>query len=254
MNWFDSHCHFDIDKRDSVSATLAAAREAGVTEFLVQGTNMENCPFAVELAEREQGVYAAVGMHPHDAEKPYDLTLLRQWWQNDRVLAVGEIGLDYYYDFAPREAQRAMFAVFLQEAVTAGLPVIMHCREAVQDGLQIVRDNLPEGHPFEVHSFSGTPDEAAQWLELGAMMSVNGMLTFKKADNIRRILEIIPDERLLLETDTPYLAPVPLRGQENTPANIPIIGTFAAELRGMTPEAMARLTTENAHRFLNIQC
>ncbi|MBQ7175802.1 MAG: TatD family hydrolase [Victivallales bacterium] len=253
MHWFDSHCHFDIDKKETVSATLASSREAGVLEFLVQGTNMENCPFVVELAERETGAYAAVGMHPHDAEKPYDLGLLRELWQHEKVLAVGEIGLDYFYDFAPRESQRAMFAVFLQEAVTAKLPVIIHCREAVQDGLQIVKDNLPKGHPFEVHSFSGTEDEAAQWLEMGAMMSINGMVTFKKAENIRRILELIPNERLLLETDTPYLAPVPLRGQENTPANIPIIGKYVAELRGIAPEEMARLTTENTHRFLNIQ-
>ena len=132
------------------------------------------------------------------------------------------------------------------------MPAIIHCREANEDGIAIVKDNLPPGHPFEVHSFSGTADEAAAWLELGAVMSVNGMVTFKKADNIREILSIIPDERLLLETDSPYLAPVPLRGSENTPANIPIIGRYVAELRGMEPEQLAALTTGNAHRFLNI--
>ena len=250
--WFDSHCHFDIDKRETASATLELARQAGVAEFLVQGTNMENCPFAVDLAEHERGVYAAVGMHPHDAGNACDLSLFRQWWACERVLAVGEIGLDYYYDFAPRDAQRKMFAIFLQEAANARLPVVIHCREAAQDGMQIVRDNLPKGHPFEVHSFSGTEDEAAQWLEMGAMMSVNGMITFKKAENIRRIMAMIPDDRLLLETDAPYLAPVPLRGQENTPANIPIIGNYVAMLRGTAPESLAKLTTDNAHSFLNI--
>lgn len=250
--WFDSHCHFDLETRGTVAATLAGAREAGVMRFLIQGTNMENCPFAVELAETEQGAYAAVGMHAHDAEKEYDLGLLREWWSRPRVLAVGEIGLDYFYDFADREAQRRMFAVFLQEAVKAKLPVIIHCRDASDDGLRIVKDNLPPGHPLEVHSFSGTVEEALAWLELGAMMSVNGMVTFKKSDNVRAILDVIPNERLLLETDTPYLAPVPLRGQENTPANIPIIGRFVAAHRGMDETQLAALTTNNALRFLNI--
>ncbi len=251
--WFDSHCHFDLERPDEALSALEKAVEAGVTGCLVQGTSMRNCPFVIELAHRVPGVYAAVGIHPHDAEGPKDIEQMRKWWKDEKVRAVGEIGLDYFYDFADKAAQRSVFAEFLQEAADAGLPVVIHCREAFQDGFAMVKDCLSVGHPFEVHSFSGTADEAEKWIELGAMMSINGMVTFKKADNIRAILDVIPDERLLLETDSPYLAPVPFRGKENTPATIPVIGAYVAERRGMSPGELALLTTGNALRFLNIE-
>ena len=250
--WFDTHFHIDLEKATLAHDIFKAARKMDVRLMLLQSTSLEDTPFTIGLADKEDGVYATAGLHPHTADTPYDMALLKELAAHSKVKAIGEIGLDYYYDFGDRTKQRIMFADFLKLAVECNLPAVIHSRDAFEDTYAIVQDNLPQGHPFEIHSFTGSVDESLQWLQAGAMLSVNGMVTFKKADNVREILHHIPLDRLLLETDSPYLAPVPLRGQENTPASIPLIGAKVAEELGLSVEQVAELTTENGRRFFNI--
>jgi len=249
MYWFDTHFHISPEKEPLATAMLAEARAVGVRLFLVQGTSLEDCPVAARIAQHEEGAMATAGLHPEAVETFTDLTPWRALLAAPKVVAVGEIGLDYHYGAETAALQRQVFAVFLRLAADTGLPAVIHCRDAFADCLELVKANLPAGHPFVIHSFTGTPAEASQWLELGAHISVNGMVTFKKADNIRESLAVIPLERLLLETDSPYLAPVPFRGHENTPANIPIIGEKVAELKGVSSEEVARITTGNGLRL-----
>lgn len=250
--WFDTHFHIDLDKAPFAHQIFEDARQKDVRLMLLQSTSLEDTPSTIGLADKEDGVYATAGLHPHTADTPYDMAFFKKLAFSPKVKAIGEIGLDYYYDFGDRAKQRIMFADFLELAVETHLPAVIHSRNAFEDTFAIVQDNLPQGHPFEIHSFTGTVDESLQWLQAGAMLSVNGMVTFKKADNVREILHHIPLDKLLLETDSPYLAPVPLRGQENTPANIPIIGAKVAEELGLSVEQVAELTTENGCRFFNI--
>ena len=253
MIWFDTHFHLDLDKAPTAHEILEGARQAKVSLMLLQSTSQEDCPFTIGLASKEDGVFATAGLHPHTADTPYDLEHFKELiLSNPKIKAIGEIGLDYYYDFGDRKRQRKMFADFLHLAIATALPVVIHSRDAFQDTFSIVQDNLPQGHPLEIHSFTGSVEECLQWIQAGAMLSVNGMITFKKADNVREILHHIPLDRLLLETDSPYLAPVPLRGKENTPANIPIIGAKVAEELGLSLEQVANLTTENGRRFFQI--
>lgn len=251
MLWFDTHLH--VDPEDDFEAMTAAARAVGVGGFFVQGTSLEDCEATVALGDPAQGVYTAVGLHPHVASSFDGLSLFRDLLTRPGVIAVGEIGLDYHYNFSPPERQREVFAVFLELASELGKPAVIHCRDAYPDCRQLVRDHLRPGAPFIIHSFTGTPDQAEEWLAMGAMLSMNGMVTFNKAVNIRESLAVIPVERLLLETDSPYLAPVPWRGKRNCPAYLPLIGQRVASEKGMTTEKLAAVTTANACRILNVE-
>ena len=249
--WFDTHFHLSHEAPEAAPGILAEARSRGVQHFLLQGTSREDRDFVSNLAQREEGVLCAIGLHPEAAEEFEGMDEWRSFYENPRTVAVGEIGLDYHYapDTAP--LQRRVFAEFLRLAAELGLPAVIHCRDAFEDCYAIVKENLPSGAPFVIHSFTGTREEARAWLSLGAHISVNGMLTFKKADNIREAIAIVPLERLLLETDSPYLAPVPLRGHENTPANIPIIGEYLADFRFRPVAEIASITTANGLRLFS---
>lgn len=252
MPWFDTHFHIAPEKLAEAPIIFGAANSAGVHGLIVQGTSLEDCEPTLHLTEGHDGVYATCGLHPHVADTPYDLDYFRGLLAHPKAVAVGEIGLDYFYDFGARENQRKMFADFLALAVELDMPAVIHSRDAFEDSYALVKEILPAGHPFEIHSFTGSVSEGEKWLELGAMMSVNGMITFKKSDNVREFQKIIPDDRLLLETDSPYLAPVPYRGQENTPAFIPVIAQYVAEQRGISLEKLAEITSGNARRFFRI--
>lgn len=253
MLWFDTHFHIAPEKLPEAEGIFAAAQSAGVTGLIVQGTSLEDCKPTLALTNGRNCVYATCGLHPHVADTPYEMDYFRKLFQNPKAVAVGEIGLDYYYDFSARDNQRKMFAEFLQLAVELDKPVVIHSREAFEDTWAIVNDCLPPAHPFEIHSFTGTLEEGEKWLERGAMMSINGMITFKKSDNVRAFNKIVPDDRLLLETDSPYLAPVPYRGKENTPALIPVIAQYVANERGVTMEKLSEITNDNAMRFFRIR-
>lgn len=251
MLWFDTHFH--LYPEDDSEAVFAASRAVGVAGFLLQGTSLQDCVSATAMAAPEEGIFATAGLHPHVASSFVGMSFFSDLQSLPGVVAVGEIGLDYHYNHSEPACQRQVFAAFLELASELGKPAVIHCREAHVDCLQLVVDHLRPGTPFVIHSFTGTPGEAEEWLALGAMLSMNGMVTFNRAHNIRETLAVIPVERLLLETDAPYLAPMPHRGKRNCPAYLPLIGERVAAEKGLPVAELAAATTANACRFLQVQ-
>lgn len=248
----DSHCHLD-DRRfaDDLEAVLDRAAAAGVTRILSIGTG-EGPPEidrAVRLAERYEQVYASIGVHPHDASKvtPQTLDDLRAIASHPKVVAFGEIGLDYHYDFSPREVQCEAFIAQLKLARDLDLPITIHTREAWEDTMSILRENwIGQGI---MHCFTGDPAQAREALAMGFHLSFGGVLTFKTAELVRESARITPDDRLLIETDAPYLAPIPYRGKRNEPAMMVETARKLAEVRKTTPDHIASTTTTNFERL-----
>jgi TatD DNase family protein len=249
----DSHCHLDDQQfaadRD---ATIERARAAGVERMMAIGTG-EGPPdleAGIRLANQYPFIFATVGIHPHEAAKavPETFERLAELASHAKVLAVGEIGLDYHYDFSPRETQRQVFITQLELAARSRKPIVIHTREAWDDTLAAVREH---GLPFGgiMHCFTGGPQEAEQALQLGFHLSFGGMITFPKAQSIREAAALTPGDRLLVETDAPYLAPVPHRGKRNEPAFIIETVRRMAELRGSTPEEIASITSRNFNQL-----
>ncbi len=256
MKLVDSHCHLDDEKfAPDRDAAIARARAAGVERMLAIGTGdgPPDLEAALRLARAYEFIYATIGVHPHDAAKSTPETLLRlaELAREPKVLAIGEIGLDYHYDFSPRDVQRRVFMEQLQLAAQARKPIVIHTREAWEDTLAVVREH---GLPFGgiMHCFTGGPKEAGQALELGFHLSFGGILTFPKADDVREAAAGAPEERLLVETDSPYLAPVPYRGKRNEPSFLPETARRLAELRGIAPEDLALATTRNFDRLFGL--
>src|SRR3954471_1910728 len=261
MNQFiDSHCHIDGPEYDTDrDEVIARARDAGVATMLNVGTGDPHSGAferAVELAEKHRDIYAAIGVHPHDA-KLFDvraeqrLTSLAQ--QSLRVVAWGEIGLDYHYDHSPREVQRDVFRRQLKIARELDLPVVIHSREADDDTLEILQAELAGYDRAGVlHCFGGSLQMAQAAIELGFFISFAGNLTFKKAEDLREVARQLPLERLLVETDCPYLTPVPFRGKRNEPARVVETARFLAELQGQSVEAIAAATTGNFEHLFGV--
>jgi TatD DNase family protein len=258
--FIDSHAHidgaeFDAD-RDEV---VARAREAGVLAILNVGTGDPHggeLERAVAVAERYEGMYAAVGVHPHDA-RLFDEQAAERVYQlaqsSERVIAWGEIGLDYHYDNSPREVQREVFARQLRQARELKLPVIIHSREADEETVETLRAEWSGAARGGImHCFGGSWEMAASVLELGFMISFAGNVTFKKAEPLRDVARRVPLERMLIETDCPYLTPVPFRGRRNEPARVVETARFLAELRGLEVTEFGRITTGNFQRFFNL--
>ena len=252
MEFYDTHLH--LKPNDSAAAVFAAARACQVTRFVVVGADFASSAGAADLvAAGEPGVYATVGIHPHDAKDfTGDLTPFRRWLAQPGVVAVGEIGLDYYYHHSPKEVQIPVFRQFLELALELDKPVVIHCRDAVPDLLAVLAETWKPGHPFEVHSFTGTVPEVERILELGALVSFNGMVTFAKSDNIRDLVRAVPLDRMLLETDAPYLTPDPFRKHRNEPKYIPVVAARVAEVKGVSLEELADTTCANARRFFRL--
>jgi len=248
----DSHCHLD-DKRfaDDLDAVLDRAAAAGVTRILTIGTGdgPPEIDRAVRLADRYPQVYATIGVHPHDASKvtPQTYDDLRTISSHSKVVAFGEIGLDYHYDFSPREIQREVFIEQLKLARAVNLPITIHTREAWDDTMSILRENW-SGQGI-MHCFTGDPAQATEALGMGFHLSYGGVLTFKTADSVRESARITPPDRLLIETDAPWLAPIPHRGKRNEPAMMVETARKLAEIRETTLEAIAALTTANFERL-----
>lgn len=252
MTLVDSHCHLDDEKYDGDrEQAIKRARAAGVERLMAigSGDGPPDLEAAVRLADRYPFIYATVGVHPHDAKKadPATFDRLRELARHPKVLAIGEIGLDYHYDFSPRETQRAVFERQLELAAEAGKPVVIHTREAWDDTMAALRANWRGGGIM--HCFSGGESRAREALELGFHLSFGGVVTFPKAEELRRAARIVPDDRLLVETDCPYLAPVPHRGKRNEPAFLVETVKRLAAVRETTPEAIAALTTANWERL-----
>ena len=255
----DSHAHIDGEEFDADrDEVLERARAAGVRAILNVGTGDPrggNFERAVAVAERYEGVYAAVGVHPHDAKLYTEAAERRllEFVRGKRVVALGEIGLDYHYDNSPREAQREVFARQLRLARAEGLPVIIHSRDADEETLEILRAEYAGTERGGVmHCFGGGPGLAEGALGLGFYISFAGNVTFKKADALREVARTVPLERLLVETDCPYLAPVPHRGRRNEPAYVVETARFLADLRGVRPEELGRATSENFSRLFGV--
>ena len=252
-SYFDSHAHYDDRAFDEDrEALLSALPERGVAYVVNPGVDEQSCRAALDFARRFPYVYAAVGWHPHEAK---DFTaeseaLLRAWAKEPKVRAIGEIGLDFHYDFSPRETQRAVFIRQLELARELNLPVIVHDRESGGACMEIVRA-FP-GLRGVFHSYSGGVEQAEELIDLGWYLSFTGALTFKNPGEAPEVLQKIPLDRLMLETDSPYMAPAPRRGQRNDSTLLPLIAQRAAELRGMALADVARATLENGKVFFNI--
>ena len=251
--FIDSHCHIDGSEFDADrEEVIARARSAGVSKLLNVGTgDPQSGAFerAVELAEKHTEVYAAVGLHPHDAKLFDDAAsqrLLKLVQQSKRVVAWGEIGLDYHYDHSPREVQRVAFQRQLELAHDANLPIVVHTREAEADTIEILRDGWNHhGARGVMHCFSGSLELARATMELGFLISFSGVVTFKKADQLRSVAAAVPLDRLLIETDCPYLSPVPYRGWRNEPAYVVEVARTLATIHGKTLEEMGSITSAN---------
>jgi len=249
----DSHCHLDDKQFDPDRAeVIERAREAGVERMMTIGTGNgpPDLEAALRLARKHSFIYATVGVHPHDAAKatPETFAAMEALAAETKVLALGEIGLDYHYDFSPRDVQRQVFVEQLELAGRAGKPIVIHTREAWDDTLSLLREHWSGGGIM--HCFSGGPAEARQALDLGFYLSFGGVLTFPKADALREAARLAPEDRLLIETDAPYLAPVPKRGKRNEPAFMVETARRLAEVRGVAPEHIAEVTTANFERLL----
>jgi TatD DNase family protein len=249
----DSHCHlddkqFDPDRDD----VIARARGAGVERMMAIGTGSgpPDLEAALRLARQYDFIYATVGVHPHDASKatPETFAAMEALAGESKVLGIGEIGLDYHYDFSPRDVQREVFIEQLKMAGRAGKPIVIHTREAWDDTLLVLREHW-SGSGI-IHCFSGGPEEARSALDLGFYLSFGGVLTFPKADALREAARLALEDRLLVETDAPYLAPAPKRGKRNEPAFIVETARRLAEVRGIAPERIAEVTTENFERLM----
>jgi TatD DNase family protein len=257
----DSHAHIDGPEYDDDRAqVIDRASAAGVKTILNVGTgdpHSDAFDRALKLASENENIYAAIGVHPHDARLYDDAAEARineLVSQSSKVIAWGEIGLDYHYDNSPREIQRQVFRRQLQAATARGLPVVIHTREADADTIEILRAERSKSlFAGIMHCFSASLDLARATMELGFYISFSGNITFKKADDLRAIATEIPLDRLLIETDCPYLTPVPFRGKRNEPARVVDVARRLAELRGMTVEEIGKVTTANFATLFRLQ-
>ena len=255
MRLVDSHCHLNYEglaeRQDEV---LANARGRGVSAFLNISTRQSEWKDIIATAERNPDVWATVGVHPHEADAHPDLgsAALVEAASHPRVIAIGECGLDYHYDKSDRAAQRDRFQAHIEAARTSGLPLVVHTREAEADTAELLGEAVKEGGVAGVlHCFTGSADLARKGLDLGFYVSMSGIVTFKNARDLQETAKWLPADRMLVETDSPFLAPVPHRGQTCEPAFVADTAAFVAELRGEEPEALAETTTANFYRLFS---
>lgn len=269
--FIDSHAHLEGKRYDSDrDEVLARAKQNGIEAYLAigngEGPDTANC--GIQLAEEYSGkaeypeIWASVGVHPHEASLADDASYsqLEQWARHPKVIAWGEIGLDYFYDHSPRDIQQQAFLTQMDLARDAKLPIIIHCRpsdnsqNAWNDCLSLIEEHWTAGGLGGIlHCFTGTVEHAQRSLDLGFMISFAGNITFPKAQNIRDAAQLVPLDRMLIETDSPYLAPIPHRGQRNEPAFVKEVARQIADLRGTTPEEIGMQTTRNFYRFFKLR-
>jgi TatD DNase family protein len=251
----DSHCHLEYKGLvEDQAGVLARARAAGVGAFLNISTRQNEWAQVVGTAAREPDVFASVGIHPHEADAHQDLgrAALLAATQHPRVIAIGETGLDYFYDKSDREAQKSLFRMHIDVAREVQLPLIIHTRDAEEDTYAILAEEMGKGgYPALIHCFTASADFAVKVLELGLTISLSGIVTFKNAKDLQEVAKIIPEDRLLVETDSPFLAPVPHRGRVCEPAYVADTARFVAGLRGTEVEQLTALTTANFFKLFS---
>jgi TatD DNase family protein len=252
---FDSHCHLDAEQFDADRAEVVRrAVDAGLAGVVIPATDRASCDKAVSLLDRLDGLpaYAAVGVHPHEAKAvdERDMAAIEALSEREGVVAIRETGLDYHYDFSPPEVQRASLRAHVQLAVRRRLPLVLHCRNAEADLLAILRE---EGASAGVvHCFTGEWETAEQLLDLGFHIGFTGIVTFRNAEALREVVRRVPLDRILLETDAPYLAPIPYRGKRNEPSFLPRVAETVALLHSLTPSETARAAMENTFRCFRL--
>jgi TatD DNase family protein len=251
----DSHCHLEYKGLvEDQAGVLDRARQAGVGGFLSISTRQREWGQVIATAEREPDIWASVGIHPHEVDGHADLgeAALLAAAEHPRVIAIGETGLDYYYDHSDRATQQALFRRHIAVSRATGLPIIIHTRDAEDDTAAILRDEMENGaFPALIHCFTASADFARIVLDLGLTISLSGIVTFRNAKDLQTIAAEVPEHRLLVETDAPFLAPVPNRGKVCEPAFVADTARFVAGLRGVTPEALAKTTTANFRRLFS---
>src|SRR6185295_12644546 len=251
----DSHCHLDFpDFKQELDAVIGRAKAVGIGRLVTISTRVKRHGDLVAIAERFPDVFCSVGTHPHHAHEELDIGAadLVERTKHPKVVAIGEAGLDYHYDNSPREAQEKGFRAHIAAARATGLPLVIHAREADDDVAKILREEMKEGaFPAVLHCFTGGRDLAFTGIELGLYVSFTGILTFKKSDELRAIAKDLPAERILVETDSPYLAPGKFRGKRCEPAYVVETARVLAETRGVAPDDIARQTTENFFRLFS---
>lgn len=251
----DSHCHLEYKGLvEEQTEVLARARAAGVGAFLNISTRQSEWDQVVATAAREPDVFASVGIHPHEADAHQDLgrAALLEATRHPKVIAIGETGLDYYYDKSDREAQKSLFRMHIDVARETQLPIIIHTRDADEDTHAILAEEMGKGaFPALIHCFTASADFAEKVLALGLTISLSGIVTFKNAKDLQAVATIIPDDRLLVETDSPFLAPVPHRGRVCEPAYVADTAAFVAGLRGTDVEHLTSQTTANFFKLFS---
>lgn len=254
MMLVDSHCHLDYYEEEGgeLDAVVERARSAGVGTLLTIGTRISRFDEVRRIAERYENVYCSIGVHPHEAASEPDVDVARivELCEHPKVVGVGEAGLDFYYDRSPRDRQAQVFQTHIEAAIATGLPLIVHSRDADADTARMLVGGAEKG-PLRglIHCFSTTRQLSDKAVEIGMSISLSGIITFKNAAELREIAQEIPIERLLVETDAPYLAPVPFRGKRNEPAYVTHTAKHLAELRGVAVEELAAATTANFFRL-----
>ncbi|MEL7688141.1 TatD family hydrolase [Citromicrobium bathyomarinum] len=251
----DSHCHLEYEGLvEDQDAVLARAREAGVKGFLNISTKQAEWDQVVGTAAREPDVWASVGIHPHNADAHADLAResLLEATRHPKVVGIGETGLDYYYDKSDRETQQKLFRMHIDVARETGLPLIIHTRDAEEDTAAILEEEMGKGgYPALIHCFTASAEFGRKVLDLGLSISLSGIVTFKNAKDLQEVAKVVPADRLLVETDSPFLAPVPHRGKTCEPAYVANTAQFVADLRGTSIDSLAAQTTENFHALFS---
>ena len=253
----DSHAHIQgKEYHGEVEAVIERARRAGVEKIIAVGGagDMSSNTDAIALADSFHAVYATVGMHPHDAKDvaAEELEALRRFTTHPKVVAVGETGLDYYYNHSPHEVQERVFTNFIHMACETGLPIIVHERDAAEKAAELLYQESNGKLHGVIHCFTGTYEAARAYLDLGFYLSFTGIITFKNAEPLRAVVRQIPLERVLIETDAPYLTPVPYRGKRNEPAYVRLVAETVAKVRGISVEEVGKITSANAQNLFKI--
>lgn len=249
MKLFDTHAHLNVERFDGIEDEIIRDAQKNDVEYMaVVGFDEATILKSLELSEQYDNIISVVGWHPNEAGS-YDDEVeekLRQWLRHPKVKMLGEIGLDYHWNRSPKEVQERVFRRQINLAKELNFPITIHNRDSTEDVYRILKDEgLPEKGGI-MHSFGGTPTEAQQFIDLGMHLSFSGVLTFKKAEEVRQAAKIVPMNRLLIETDAPYLAPMPKRGKRNEPSYVKYVAEVLAEVKGVSVEEIARMTTENA--------
>jgi len=252
----DTHAHIYFDNfKEDLDDVISRAKEAGVKAIVVPSTSLQDAEKVIELIEKYDMVYGAIGVHPHDT-KDWDyswLNKIKELTAHKKIVAMGEIGLDYFYDFSPKAKQIEAFTAQLDLALQLDLPVIIHNRDADTDLMSIIPEFITAGLQMQFHCFSGTKELAQQLIDLKQFISFTGNITFKKADELREIAAMVPLSQMLIETDSPFMTPVPHRGKRNEPAYVKLVADTIATLHGKPESEVEQITTNNAYRFFGLE-